>query len=469
MADIRPAGSTRHVADFISSLRYEVLPAHVVDVLKRLIMDGVANIVAGGALAPGRLQTELFTGFGGNPEATVLATGRRLPLPHATYLNSTHANLLDFDDTYKALLHPGATAIAPALAVGEYRRASGRAVMAAVAAAYEVAIRIAEGGAPTPERNRQVWGLGTWQTLGAAAASASLLGLDRTTTQHALGLAAFNAPVPSVRKLGHEPEARPLAWAKNNYGWASMGGVLGTLSAARGFRGSTSVLDGPQGFWVQAGSDQNDEDTIVDGLGSRFRFAETSLKPYAACRWNHSSLDCLRQLRAARELPAPDEIESITIHGFRELVVNCAHPHPQDIIDAQFSLPHLLALEVLGRSSATGLREEDLADPVVRDLASRVHLVRDPAADENYLAGSMSARACVRSRNGTAVEATVLDPWGSPANPFSDEDLLAKTRALLEPALGPQRARILIDGIFHLEKFDDITDLLHPVWTPRTA
>ncbi|MEV0288868.1 MmgE/PrpD family protein [Kribbella sp. NPDC050820] len=453
--------ATGEIARFVSETRFEDLDASTVEHLKRLILDGVANAVGGLRTTASRIQHGIMSELGTEPVARILGSGERASLLTATYVNAACANALDFDDTYKTFLHPGATAVAPSLAVAEKLSAHGRNVLAAVAVGYEVPIRVAEAAFPSPHRLRQVWGFASWQTLGAAAATANLLRLDTETTRHALGAAAFNAPVPSVRKEGLEPEDRPLSWAKNNYGWAAMGGVLGAMLAHDGFRSSRTVLDGDRGFWVMAGSDQFDAELLTAGLGDEFRLQLTQVKPYASCRWTHAALDCIRQLRRDGKLPALVDIDRIEVHTFRELASNFTNAAPEDIVDAQFSLPYLLALELAARTPARGLHESDLTDPAILDLATRIAVHHDEAMEVSFYSGHMPSRIICHRRAGDAVAATVPDPvWGTPADPFTDNDLMAKCTALLEPVWGRAPARKLIDGILHLEQVIDLATIL---------
>jgi 2-methylcitrate dehydratase PrpD len=452
---------TGEIARFVSGARFEDLDPATVEHLKRLVLDGIANAVGGLRTAASRIQHGIVSDLGSERVARVLGSGERSSLLAATYVNAACANALDFDDTYKTFLHPGATAIAPSLAMAERLSAHGRDVLAAVAVGYEVPIRVAEAAFPSPERLRQVWGFAPWQTLGAAAATANLLRLDTETTRHALGLAAFNAPVPSIRKIGLEPADRPPSWAKNNYGWAAMGGVLGALLAHGGLRSSRTVLDGDHGFWMMAGSDRFDAELLVAGLGREFRLRSTQVKPYASCRWTHSALDCIRQLRRGGSLPTPPDIESVELHTFRELASNFTNPAPADIVDAQFSLPYLLALELTERSPARGLSESDLTDPAVLDVGARIAVHHDKKMDAPFHAGRMPSRVICHRRTGEVVEAAVTDPvWGSPGDPFTDDDLMAKCTALLEPAWGRTATKKLIDGILHLDRVADLTAIL---------
>ncbi|MEO3829551.1 MmgE/PrpD family protein [Actinomadura sp. B10D3] len=117
--------ATGEIARFVAATRYRDLDAATVEHLKRLVLDGIANAVGGLRTAASRIQDGVVSGLGSE---------------RATFL------------------HPGATAIAPSLALGEKLSAHGRDVLAAVAVGYEVPIRVAEAAFPSPERLGEVWG-----------------------------------------------------------------------------------------------------------------------------------------------------------------------------------------------------------------------------------------------------------------------------------------------------------------------
>jgi 2-methylcitrate dehydratase PrpD len=134
---------------------------------------------------------------------------------------------------------------------------------------------------------------------------------------------------------------------------------------------------------------------------------------------------------------------------------------PEDVVDAQFSLPYLLALEFAGRTPARGLTERDLTDAAVLDAAARIAVRHDEAMDAPFHSGHMPSRLVCHRRAGDPVAATVADPvWGGAADPFTDDDLLTKCTALLEPAWGRTATRRLIDGILGLEEVADVTAIL---------
>lgn len=446
---------TESLARFIADLRYEDIPTDVLDRARYCVLDNVANCLGGAALVPGRIVADYVAEMGGGKDATILASGRRVPTALAAFANSHLCNVLDFDDTYDGLAHPGATAIPPAVAVAEKVRASGAALLTAIVAAYEVSLRIGIATQPSPERMRQVWGLGTWQTFAAATGAAKLLGLDAERTRHAFGLAGSAAPLPYARKLGMTLAERPFAWSKNNYHHASFVGVTAAMLAARGFLGNRFILDGPNGFWIMMSSDRCDWARFTAGLGTEWLLPRTAMKPYASCRWTHSSIDAA--LRIIARGVRPEAVRRFRLLTFREGKENLARPHPENIIDAQFSLPYLVALCFAGHSPAQGLKDAHLVDPAVHHLAEQVEIEEDPVFTRAFTErGEMPGRLIADLEDGTSVEERVANPRGNPADPVPGEESEAKFLALAEPVLGPRRARRVLSDVLALDRVVDV-------------
>ncbi|MEK7219555.1 MAG: MmgE/PrpD family protein, partial [candidate division NC10 bacterium] len=90
-----------------------------------------------------------------------------------------------------------------------------------------------------------------------------------------------------------------------------MTGCAAALLALQGFIGPADVMD-YSGRWDAA--------QLVDGLGDPDRYAilSTYFKPYAVCRWAHSSVDAVLEL-VKRHGVQPAEIEQIMVETFYEV------------------------------------------------------------------------------------------------------------------------------------------------------
>ncbi|MBW2370566.1 MAG: MmgE/PrpD family protein, partial [Deltaproteobacteria bacterium] len=433
---------------------------NVIEAVKWLILDSVGNAIGGYVLKPGREIADFYEAMGGVEEATVLATGKKLPLLNAVYINSFLANVLDFDDAYKAVGHPGATIIPPALTVAETTGASGREIIAAVVAAYEANIRIARAVLASPERFAKAFGLSTHQIFGAVVASGYLLNLDERQMRTAFSLGGYNAPIPFANKVGLQPDQRPVSWMKNNYGWAAMGGVFGSILAKKDFVGNETFLDGDLGYWVMTGSDQCDFDMMVSGLGEEYQLLETHFKYYACCAWTHSAIECAERIMEKHPIDV-EAIASIDVAGYSVMERYLLEKKPVNSYDAQFSLPYLLGITLMGHTPAKGLSEAHLTDDNVLNLAEKVTLQVSPEMDQMFNEkGLIPSRVVVKMVDGTQFQETVIEGKGSPEHPMTPDELRDKFYNITVPVIGDERAQKLFDAVMNLETISNIKQLL---------
>ena len=275
---------TRQLAEFAAGLRFEDLPDAVVMEARRLILDTVGCGFGGHAIEKGQMAVALAEQMGGVPEATILGRRAKVPAALAAFANGDLMNALDWN-VLMPPSHVPPYAIPAALALAETTNTSGRDLITACVLAMEVSgrvgtslggLRATKGGYPL-----RVWGISSNQ-IGATAGAAHVLGLDATTMQHALGLAAYHAPLPSHVKYNHTKEAGYAKYAPA--GWMSQAGVVTARLAEMGYRGDTSFLEGEHGFWAMNGAPEWMPEKITDGLGESLGLHERSLQVLAHLR-----------------------------------------------------------------------------------------------------------------------------------------------------------------------------------------
>lgn len=199
---------TRILSEFSAGLSFDDLPDTVVTEAKRLLLDTIGCGLGGHAVEKGQMAVRLTERMGGTPEATVLGRKRKVPAAMAAFANGDLMNALDWN-VLMPPSHVPPYAIAPALALAEAQGKSGRDLIVAAVLAMEVSgrigtalggLRATKGGYPL-----KVWGIGANQ-IGATAGAAHILGLEADRMQHALGLAAFHAPLPTHVKYNYTKE-----------------------------------------------------------------------------------------------------------------------------------------------------------------------------------------------------------------------------------------------------------------------
>lgn len=439
--------NTRALARFIRETRPASLPREVDRAVRRAVLDaigcglgGVSTVLHERAVAATRAQ-------GSQGPVPCIGGTATLPAGEAALVNAIAINALDYDDTYEdrgnPIGHPGSSTVGALLAM-LWTTPAARLdeLLTTVAVGYESAIRVALAVQPTQVRRDLVWGLGLHQVFGSAAVTARQLGLDEAGTIECLGLAGVHTSVPSVWTAA--------GWLKDAVGWPTMTGVLAGHLAAAGFRGPTRILDGRRSYHATVSSDRYRPELLHDGLGTEWRMASLSLKPYPACRWIHPVLEALRAMWGSAGEDDPDALEVLEVSGFWELERLFLRYRPTDLIDAQFSLPYTCAQVILGVPAGPAwFTDEQLGDPTVLALADRIRVTTDPEveADRQHDQTALQARITLRFRDGRTVEAAARSAHGGPDDPLSDEEVAAKARLLAVPVIGNDMADRLVDGL----------------------
>lgn len=434
--------ATGELVSFVRRLDPGDLSDPVLHQASRCVLDLVGVAIAGTRTSMTEISARFAYDQFGPGKATVIGSRRSLSVTGAAWVNCSAASALDLDDGHRmAMGHPGACVIPAALAIAEMTGASGREFLAAIVAGYEVAVRASV--ARVPWYKERMYSSGIWGVFGAAAAAGKLLGFDEATLQSAIGNAASHGSFPPGGLQAN------YSMVKEVIGWAGMTGCAAALLAQQGFIGPENVMD-YSGRWDTA--------QLVDGLGNPDRYAILSayFKPYAVCRWAHSSVDAVLDL-AGRHGLQPEEIEKILVETFYEVtrLVNYA---PRNAIAAQFSIPFALAVALLYHRIEPGdVSEENLLKPEVLDLAQRVEVVVDPEINGQFPAKTI-ARVTMHTRQGR-FQATVEYPRGNPENPLSDDDLRAKFRSLTAKIVGEKTCEKLQAAILDLARARDVTSL----------
>src|SRR5262249_17618396 len=192
-------GLTKSVAEFIVGTRYEDIPADVIELGKKSILDGFGLALAGSVSAMGPLMQKYVQSFGPSPtRASIIGTKLKCHPRFAALANGVSIHAAAFDDTQLAaakarisglLTPPPVPVLPPAFALCETGRRSGKDFMLAYHLGVEVECKIAEAIAPR-HYDEGFHTTGTIGSFGSAAACAKLRGLDARQTAYTIGIAA---------------------------------------------------------------------------------------------------------------------------------------------------------------------------------------------------------------------------------------------------------------------------------------
>ncbi len=462
MSDAPPLA--RRLAAEMVAIRDRDLPADVLGRALDLLRDYVA-VALGGAVAESTVVLRRgLAALGARGDGTVLGTTERLPPPLAALANGAAAHTLEMDDTHQGgSIHLGAPIFSAALAASELAPASGRRVLAAAVAGYEVAARLAMALRPGAHYRRGFHPTGTCGAFGAATAAALVLGLDADGVATALGVAGSQAS-------GSMEFLTDGAWTKRFHaGWSASAGLHAAVLAQAGFRAPATILEGRFGF-LHAYSDEGDASPLAGDGG--FELCRTSIKPHACCRYMQGPIDAMLALRAAHALE-PTDVERIEVGmlaaGFPIVCEPVdAKMAPASQVELQFSLPFGMAIALVAGAAGPDRFDLRLADdPLVRRLMARVDAIHDPALDARY-PRQWPCWVRVHRRRGGPVTQAIDHPLGDAENFLSPAQLDGKFVTLAGLALPPARVarlRAALDAFASAPRAASLLDAAVPAVT----
>src|SRR5687767_10155948 len=330
---------TERLADYWSAARYEDLPPETIRLAKRFLIDTLAAGIAGAGSEVAQIVDRAVRGALEQSSGTSVLWGQSgtLPTREAALVNGTASHALELDD-FGGCGHSGAVVIPAVLAVSGRPGVTGRDVITAIVAGYDVAARVLEGAGGYRYHNDLGWhSSGTCGSFGAAAGAAKLLKLDRERYADALGVGGtFTGGIWAFLADG--------AMTKRFHpGKASETGLSAALLARSGMTGPRQVLEAKWGgFFSTYAREIATPDATLKGLGSEFRIARSGMKPYACCRGLHATIDALFELMKETGANA-DDIERMVVHGNEQNKLQFDRPEIGNLLDAQFSFQYALA------------------------------------------------------------------------------------------------------------------------------
>src|SRR5882672_2346387 len=177
---------SRDLAAFVANLRYDDLPAEVVDRAKGVTLEALCSALLARDFPASRQALALMREEeGGGGAATVLCKGDKLTKAGAAFVNAEMILAGGKWDTFRMLTHPGTAILPAALVAAEVTGCSGKDFLTGVAAGYEVMERMAAEFIPTV-MSRGFHSGPVFGIFGAAVAAAKIGGLDENQIHSAI-------------------------------------------------------------------------------------------------------------------------------------------------------------------------------------------------------------------------------------------------------------------------------------------
>ena len=437
------------VSAFVVDNDFDKLRTDVVAAAKAAFLDCVGVALAGSDEDSARICAALAQQESRAAEATVIGQGFRTSATLAALCNGTSAHALDYDHSY-LMGQPTAGLIPAVLTLGEATGASGRDVLAAYVAGFEVVSRLARS-MPQLSTDGHWHATSSFGTVGTAACCARLAGLDAGATRNALGIAASMA---SGMVWNFATMTKPL-----HSGLAAQNGVLAARLAAQGFTSSPAALEEGKGLFDCFARGLECDATPFESLGHTFDLTAIglSVKPYPCGGLTHSAVDAVLELR--QEGLQADQVDSMRVGVTSQVFDRIMNALPANGIESKFSMPYILARALVdGALVLDTFTDEAAADPAIRRIAGSIVMELDTGLVETA-DGARPADVTVRLKDGGALRRRVDHSRGRPEKPLTPAELREKFDACAGTALDPERVGQVADIIGSLEALEGIGGL----------
>jgi len=447
---------SRTMAEFISGLSYDNIPAHVLERTKLIMLDAFACGLYGARLEWAQILQKTMAPLDQTPACTIWGTRQRLSAPSAALINGTQVQGFELDDAHHGgVVHIGAAMLPVMVAIAETRKLSGKDFMTAAIAGYEIGPRV--GMCMTPDHIGQGWHpAGTIGIFGGAASAARALKLNVGQTIHTLGHAGTQSSGLMAAQYG--------AMIKRVHaGHAAQCALMGAHMAEGGLTGIQNVFESEYGGFCTTFSRSTDRfrmEELTHGLGTVWETMNVSLKFYSCVFSGHTALDAIREIQEERPF-GPNDFDRIVVHGSRVTMDHVGWKYqPEGMTAAQLNLPFCIATLLIENDVfVEQFTPESIFDKDRIELSRKVEVIEDPSITARGRKFRHMVRVEVYFKDGQKLERTVELSRGSEKKFASKELILDKYEKLVRLVLPEARMYELRDTVLNLENLDDASQL----------
>lgn len=442
---------TKELAAWAASVRYTDIPAPVIDMMKKCLLDTLGCAAAGAERQEIRNLVDGVLNRDESGKAAVWFSDTTAPIATALLINGAMNHAVELDDLHKpSKIHAGTVIVPSILTTGPLFRITGKELLTAMAVGYEVMLRTAIAVGVDSHRRRGWHGTATCGAFGAAAAIGHMMGLDGMQMANAFGLAGTSTGGLMAYTADGSMSKRYHA------GMAAMHGYLAAASAKAGFTGPVYVFEAPDGGYAHAVSDKYDLSELTKGLGDVWQCKDMGHKFYACCGHIHQAIDCAIRLRNDNHLK-PEDIEAVTVTTYDVAGMSWGFSKPpKNTVEAQFSFPYAVSVALIdGQAFIPQFAPERLNDAQIHALAAKVTVRTDDRFTSMY-PKQWASGVEVKTKNETYYT-EVIGAKGDPVNPLSDREIENKFRSLSGMRFTKEQQDGMIEAIRSIENAKDVS------------
>src|SRR5216117_3705708 len=287
--------------------------------------------------------------------------------------------------------------------------------------------------------------------------------LEREKTRHATNIAGVAGAAMRQARVGELSHWKGVAFAN-----AARHGVFSALLARAGMTGPGPIFEGQMGFEKQLG-------VSLGNVGEKFAvpFAKndqgpasmilrTSIKFWPAEYHSQSAIEAALFLR--QQIGKGGEVKSMTIESHDASVdIIGSEPEkwkPETRETADHSLPYITAIALIdGEITDKQFQPERFTDPKIWKFLENVKVERNEELSALY-PDAVANIVHVDLADGRRLTRRVDYPTGHAKNPLKDSQVEEKFNVLVDPMLGSDSARKIIDILWELDDAKNVSELM---------
>ncbi len=428
----------------IDGISKKPIPEHVIHRTKLALIDYIGVTLAG--LREQRKEIDSLVESFSEDGGMIFPVGMSVPMSmnNASFLNGLNGHALDFDDgTNAGIIHLGSPLFSVLLPLAQKYHFDGKTLLRAAVIGYETSFTMARSIQPT-HKQRGYHATATCGLCGIAMASSIVLGFDGHTRKQALSTAALSA-TGTLKVLEDSSQLKPYNVAK-----AALLGITAVQMAKAGFVGPDDAFSGMAGYFSQMYGDEivTLVPCLLDGT---YAIEKAYIKPYAACRYTHPSIDVALDMRRNGSFPV-DEIESVSIKTYSLAVKKHDHTDIKGSASAKMSIPYNFSVTYLtGKTGMDAFTSECLDDNSIKALTRKIAVAEDAEMTAAFPKETV-ATVELKLKNGNTVFGKSILPKGEPENPLTDAEAIEKFTSLaIYGGKTANEAKAIADAVMNLE------------------
>ena len=440
--------TTEELARFAASVKYENIPAPAREYCKDILLDTLACAFAGHFGEETDQIARFAKSLATSTESTVIG-GDNLSLAGATLLNGYLITAVTMCDIHRSTLtHVTPEVVPPALLIGERDNVSGRDLLVALAAGFEVTTRVGVGSDYPAVRKRGYHGPGVFGPFGAAAAVGRLRGLSPEAMARAFGLAGSQA--------GGTFAAWGTPTVKFHQCRGALSGLMAALLAEQNFLATREFLTAKDGGLFNTYSTGGHPEQVTAELGKRWEFEQIALRLWPSASsiqgMNTALFDALEErpfkLKDIKRAQISLTPTVFNLHG----KLSKYKAKFDALISAHYTAAVIIEDHALTLDQFLPARYDD---PVLRNAAANLI---DVQPDESLT--DVQAVVEFELNDGTKIVKRCNSPRGSADNRLTRAQIESKMRTYAQKRIGKAAIERIIASIWTLEDVGSVRDLM---------